>query len=90
MPKDGSDIRLRCDEEILRIGDGEITGVRQDVWSYTVSGLPVIQKWLGYRTLKGSGRSTSSKSELDHVRPVEWADEWNDELLDLVRILTLT
>ena len=52
--------------------------------------MTVLPKWLGYRTAKGTGRATSSKSALDKVRPTEWADEWNDELLDLIRILTLT
>lgn len=52
--------------------------------------MAVLPKWLGYRTAKGAGRATSSKSTLDKVRPTEWPDEWNDELLDLIRILTLT
>lgn len=49
-----------------------------------------MTKWLGYRTRKGAGRSVSSSSALDHIRPKTWADDWNDELLDLIRVLTLT
>jgi hypothetical protein len=52
--------------------------------------MQVIPKWLGYRTRRGTGRAVSSTSALDHIRPTEWHDDWNDELLDLVRILTIT
>ena len=52
--------------------------------------MPVLSKWLAYRTAKGAGRAASSSSELDAIRPTQWADAWNDELLDLVRVLTLT
>lgn len=27
---------------------------------------------------------------LDLIRPDTWADEWNDELLDVIRVLTAT
>lgn len=90
MPKDGSDIDYDHAGWVLQIGDGQIAGVRPDVWNYAVSGLKVVSKWLGYRTVEGSGRAASSKSELDKIRPLEWVDAWNDELLDLLRILTLT
>ena len=52
--------------------------------------MTVLRKWLGYRTAKGTGRAASSSSALDRIRPTEWADEWNDELLDLIRVLSLT
>ncbi|HEY6870897.1 MAG TPA: hypothetical protein VI199_14175 [Novosphingobium sp.] len=32
----------------------------------------------------------SSTSKLDKIRPIAWADEWNDELLDLIRVLSVT
>jgi hypothetical protein len=83
---------IRYDEQsgTLAVGDGRIGGVRPDVWRYDVSGMPVLRKWLGYRTAKGTGRATTSESALDRIRPRAWADEWNDELLDLIRVLTLT
>jgi predicted helicase len=90
VPQAMSAIRYDEPNGILIIGDGRIGGVRPDVWHYEVSGMPVLRKWLGYRTAKGTGRATSSKSALDHIRPSAWADEWNDELLDLIRVLTLT
>lgn len=74
----------------LTIGDGRVGGVRPEIWAYSVSGMQILPKWIGYRTRKGTGRATASKSALDHIRPVEWHDDWNDELLDLIRVLTLS
>jgi hypothetical protein len=90
MPRDGSDVRYDPKAMLLCIGDGAIGGVRPDVWNYEVSGMPILNKWLGYRTSRGAGRAASSKNALDAIRPESWPDDWNDELLDLIRVLTLT
>jgi len=90
MPQTNADIAYDKDTQRLRVGDGVITGVRPDVWGYSVSGMEIVKKWLGYRTAKGAGRAASSNNPLDKIRPTAWPDEWNDELLDLLRILTRT
>ena len=90
MPETTQDIAYDKNLQQLRIGDGVITGVRSDVWNYTVSGMQVVPKWLGYRTVRGAGRAASSKNPLDKIRPTAWVDAWNDELLDLLRMLTVT
>ena len=90
IPRDMSEIRYDGEAGRLTVGDGQIEGVRPQVWAYSVSGMPVLSKWLGYRTAKGTGRAASSASGLDKVRPSEWHDDWNDELLDLIRVLTIT
>lgn len=90
MPQTLADIAYDKAMQRLRVGDGVITGVRPEVWSYSVSGMEVLKKWLGYRTAKGTGRAASSKNPLDNIRPATWPDEWNDELLDLLRMLTRT
>jgi hypothetical protein len=90
IPEDTSEIGYDEQSGSIIVGDGRVGGVRPEVWAFSVSGMQVISKWLGYRTRKGTGRAVSSTSELDRIRPTEWADEWNDELLDLVRILTIT
>jgi Type ISP C-terminal specificity domain len=90
IPADLTEISYDEQRGTLVVGDGRVGGVRPDVWRYEVSGMPVLRKWLGYRTAKGTGKATTSKSALDHIRPAAWADEWNDELLDLIRVLTLT
>lgn len=51
----------------------------------------MLDKWLGARTAKGTGRAAGkAATPLDRIRPTEWEDEWNDELLDLLRVLTRT
>lgn len=90
MPQTSADIIYDKTTQRLRVGDGVVAGVRSDVWSYSVSGMEVVKKWLGYRTAKGSGRAASSDNPLDRIRPVVWSDVWNDELLDLLRMLTRT
>ena len=90
IPADPSEIDYDEATGSLTVGNGRVGGVRPEVWNYSVSGMAVLPKWLGYRTAKGAGRAASSKSALDKVRPTEWPDEWNDELLDFIRILTLT
>ncbi len=90
IPADTSDISYDSESGVLTVGDGQVGGVRPDVWAYSVSGMLILEKWLGYRTAKGAGRATSSSSSLDKIRPTEWHDEWNDELLDLIRVLTIT
>lgn len=90
LPPSLGDVDYDPESGFLRIGDGLVSGVRPDVWSFQVSGMSVLKKWLGYRTERGTGRAASSTNELDRIRPTEWADDWNDELLDLIRVLTLT
>lgn len=90
MPHDSKQIAYDPATQELRVGDGVVSGVRPEVWGFSVSGMPVVKKWLGYRTAKGAGRAASSDNPLDRIRPESWVDEWNDELLDLLRILTLS
>jgi hypothetical protein len=90
IPRTPSDIIYDEETNVLLVADGRVTGVRPDVWAFAVSGMPVIAKWLGYRTAAPVGRAASSTSALDAIRPVEWIDDWNDELLDLLRLVTLT
>ncbi|WP_176695993.1 type ISP restriction/modification enzyme [Phenylobacterium immobile] len=90
IPMDSSNIVYDAETETLTIGNGKVVGVRPEVWAFKVSGMSVLSKWLGYRTAKGAGRAAKSNNELDRVRSGVWHDTWNDELLDLIRVLTLT
>lgn len=73
----------------LHVGDGVVTGVRPEVREFAVSGMNILDKWLGARTRKGIGRAATTRAtHLDKMRPSTWEDEWNDELLDLLRVLT--
>lgn len=79
IPIDMTQIHYDQETGVLTIGDGQVGGVRPDVWTYSVSGMPVLSKWLGYRTAKGTGRAAASLSDLDKIRPGDWHDSWNDD-----------
>lgn len=77
--------------QTLTVGDGVVAGVSPEVRAFAVSGMNILDKWLGARTATGIGRAAGkAATPLDRIRPTEWADEWNDELLDLLRVLTET
>lgn len=90
VPGSLNDIGYDPSTETLRVGDGRVTGVRAAVWTYSLSGYEPLRAWLGRRTRRGTGRAASRPSPLDRIRPQAWHDDWNDELLDLVRVLTHT
>lgn len=91
IPETTRAIRYDQDTQQLHISDGVVDGVRPEVWNFEISGMNVLHRWLGARTHKGIGRAAGkSATPLDLIRPTEWEDEWNDELLDLLRTLTAT
>ena len=90
MPETSKQIAYDPATQELRGGDGVVSGVRPEVWAFSGSGMPVVKKWRGYRPAQGAGRAATSDNPLDRIRPETWPDEWNDELLDLLRVLTLS
>lgn len=89
IPEDTKQIRYDSDTGKLSIGDGVVESVRPEVRAFEVSGMNVLDKWIGARTQKGIGRAAGkAATPLDKIRPDTWEDEWNDELLDLLRVLT--
>lgn len=90
IPSTEKEIRYNLQNRSLHIATGTVTGVSPEVWAYEVSGFAVVPRWLAARTARGTGRAASRPTPLDRIRPITWADEWNDELLDLVRVLTAT
>jgi Type ISP C-terminal specificity domain/N-6 DNA Methylase len=71
----------------LHIGDGEFAPVSLKVWEFEVSGLKVVQSWLGYRMRERSGRKSSP---LDDIHPRVWTREFTRELLELLWVLEIT
>ncbi len=71
--------------QVLRVGDGEFSPVKPEVWGYSVSGLQVVQSWLDRRRLHPSGKKSS---RLDDIRPDRW--EFTEELLELLWVLEAT
>jgi hypothetical protein len=90
LPEKPSDITYSAVSQSLRVGNGEVLGVTPEVWAFEVSGMPVVKKWLAYRTAKGAGRAASSSSSLDRIRPAAWLDDWTTELLELLSVLHRT
>lgn len=71
----------------LHVGDGVFAPVPLEVWQFEVSGLKVVQSWLGYRMKDRSGKKSSP---LDDIRPRVWTREFTRELLELLWVLERT
>jgi Type ISP C-terminal specificity domain/N-6 DNA Methylase len=71
-------------QSTLRIGDGVLRGVDKATWDFKISTMPILKKWLAYRTKDGAGRSVSSESPLDRIRPEVWDVKWSKELAKIV------
>ena len=73
------------ESEELFVGDGVFAPVSPKVWDFEVSGLKVLQSWLGYRMKNRKGKKSS---ELDDIRPTRWTQ--SRELLLLLSIVEHT
>jgi hypothetical protein len=71
----------------LSVGAGEFRPVAPEVYEFEVSGLKVVQSWLGYRKKNGAGRKSSP---LDDIRPERWTSQFTTELLELLWVLEAT
>lgn len=69
------------------VGDGRFGPVSPQVWEFEVSGLKVVQSWLGYRMKKRAGKKSSP---LDEIRPERWTARMSDEFLELLWVLEAT
>ncbi len=71
----------------LHVGSGLFTPVEPEVYHFEVSGLKVVQSWLGYRMKRPKGKKSSP---LDDIRPQQWTGQFTTELLELLWILEAT
>jgi len=80
---------FRYDEitKIIHVDNGQFGPVDQAVWDYEVSGLKVVQSWLGYRLANRKGKKSSP---LDNITPVGWTSDFTSEFLQLLNILACT
>ncbi len=74
-----------ADARVLSVGRGRFGPVSAGVWSFEVSGLKVLQSWLGYRMTHRKGKKSSP---LDDIRPERWT--FTEELLRVIAILEHT
>jgi hypothetical protein len=91
MPQKPGELKYDPATQTLMVGDGVVAGVRPEVWAVRgerhAGGQEVA--WipdLGWER----ARRPAPSNELDRIRMETWPKEWNDELLDLLRVLTLT
>ena len=71
----------------LRVGAGEFAPVAPEAYEFEVSGLKVVQSWLGYRMKHPKGKKSSP---LDHINADQWPSEFTSELLELLWVLETT
>ena len=72
---------------VVCVACGEFGPVPLDVWEYEVSGLKVVQSWLGYRVKRRKGRKSSP---LDDIAPAAWTSDYTSEFLRLLNLLART
>jgi hypothetical protein len=90
LPQDSKDFSYDPETEVISVADGQLLGVSRGAWDFEISGMQVIKKWLAYRTEKGAGKSASSDSPLDQMRPEAWEPEWSEELREISFVLSET
>jgi hypothetical protein len=71
----------------LHLGDGEFAPVAPEVYEFEVSGLKVVQSWLGYRMQNPKGKTSSP---LNGINLDKWPSEFTTELLELLWVLEAT
>lgn len=74
----------------LKVGEGTISNVPEDVWAYEVSGKQVLVQWFSYRKLDRSRPMIGDRrepSDLEHLQPDGWLSEYTAELINLIHIL---
>lgn len=87
--ENGYPVKFSYDEtkSEISVGDGRFGPVSPKVWEFEVSGMKVVQSWLGYRMKTRRGRKSS---ELDDIRPKSWTPAMSDEFLELLWVLEAT
>lgn len=73
--------------QTLYVGDGHFKPVAPATWEFEISGLKVVQSWLGYRMKSRKGKKSSP---LDDITPPTWPPEFTTELLRLLHLLEET
>jgi hypothetical protein len=73
--------RFDTEEGCLHVGEGCFAPVSPEVMRFEVSGLRVVDSWLGYRLATPRGRRSSP---LDDIHRAGWPPIWTRELLSLL------
>jgi predicted helicase len=89
VPNDGLPEKFSYEEssQTIHVGGGQFKPVAREVWEFEVSGLKVVQSWLGYRMKNRKGKKSSP---IDDIAPDHWPPEFTSELLRLLHLLEET
>ncbi len=84
------DISYNGDTRRLHVGDGYIDNVSPAMWTYEISGVPVIQHWFSYRRRDRERPVIGDRrppSPLGRIQPEAWLAEYTSELVNVLHIL---
>jgi len=73
----------RPDDNALRFGGGEFTGVTPDIWNHQISGYRTLPRWIKARSSTPGGRKSSP---LDDILPTTW--EFTRDLIEVCDKIT--
>lgn len=74
----------------LLVGGGYVDGVPPHVWSYEVSGTPVLRHWFSYRKANRERPIIGDRrppSTLGAIQPDHWLAEYTSELINVLHVL---
>ena len=74
----------------LLIGHGYVDGVIPQVWSYEVSGKPVLRHWFSYRKANRERPIIGDRrppSKLGDIQPDHWLTEYTTELINVLNVI---
>ena len=74
----------------LYVGEGQFAPVPLEVYEYEVSGLKVVQSWLGYRMKNPTGKKSSPLNDITTSTLTGWPSDFTTELLELLWVLEKT
>ncbi|PWE16638.1 DNA methyltransferase [Marinicauda salina] len=100
IPKDGAiptapgkfpeEMRYDAGARRLFVGEGHIDNVTPEMWTYEVSGVPVLRHWFSYRRKDRSRPVIGDRrppSPLGEIQPDHWLPEYTSELLNVLHVL---
>lgn len=76
----------------LKVGKGFVDNVPSAVWTYAVSGKPVLKQWFSYRRKTRERPQIGDRrkpSPLGDIQPDHWLPEYTSELINVLNVLAM-
>jgi hypothetical protein len=87
-----STIEYDAADQRLKVGQGYVENVSQQMWDYEVSGKHVLRQWFSYRSANRERPMIGDRrppSILGDIQPDHWLAEYTTELINLLNVLGL-